>query len=201
MALNLNVGSGAIFQIARRFMPPCDVLLDIGPGIRPFDMLQAKLHICAEPYKEYIDHYQKKVLEGVATPKLYINMDWKKVTETFPEQSVDTVVLMDVIEHLEKEDGMDLLKKTERIARKSIIIFTPLGFMPQCHPDGIDAWGLGGATYQEHKSGWTPHDFGDQYVTVVAEAFHHVDHAGVPFEKPYGAFFAIRTQNNSLSPT
>lgn len=193
MALNINVPTNGIFEIARRFMPSCDVLLDIGPGIRPFDMLQAKLHICAEPYKEYIDHYQAKVAKGEAAAKLYINMDWRQVTETFPAQSVDTVVLMDVIEHLNKEEGVELLRKTEKIARKSIIIFTPLGFMPQCHPDGVDAWGLGGASFQEHKSGWLPQDFGDEYVTVTAEKFHFADHANVPFEKPYGAFFAIRT--------
>lgn len=193
MALNINVRSGAIFPLAQRFMQSCDTLLDIGPGIRPFDMLQARLHICAEPYKEYIDHYQSKVAKGEAPSKLYINMDWQQVTQTFPEQSVDTVVLMDVIEHLPKEEGVALLRKTERIARKSVIIFTPLGFMPQCHPDGVDAWGLGGASFQEHKSGWLPEDFGDEYVTLVAEDFHQADHAGVPFEKPYGAFFAIRT--------
>lgn len=193
MALTLNVPPDAIFHIARRFMQPCDTLLDIGPGIRPFDMLQAKLHICAEPYKEYIDHYQAKVAKGEAAPKLYINMDWLQVTQAFPEQSVDTVVLMDVIEHLPKEEGVELLRRTERIARKSVIIFTPLGFMPQCHPDGVDAWGLGGASFQEHKSGWVPEDFGEDYVTLVDADFHKVDHAGVPFEKPYGAFFAIRT--------
>jgi len=58
-----------------------------------------------------------------------------------------------VIEHLDKTEAEILLKQTEKIARVQIAIFTPLGFMPQHHDNGKDAWGMNDATWQEHRSG------------------------------------------------
>ncbi|WP_270939758.1 hypothetical protein [Romboutsia lituseburensis] len=34
---------------------PCSKLLDIGCGIRPFANIECKIHICCEPYNEYIE--------------------------------------------------------------------------------------------------------------------------------------------------
>jgi len=44
---------------------------------------------------------------------IVLNIDWDAVVKTFPERSVDTVVIADVIEHLTKEDGKLLLALTE----------------------------------------------------------------------------------------
>jgi hypothetical protein len=70
---------------------------------------------------------------------------------------------VDIIEHLEKDEGMKLLKCTENIARSQVVIFTPYGILPQSHPDGKDAWGLNGCDWQQHKSGWLPEDFDSSY--------------------------------------
>jgi len=56
------------------------------------------------------------------------------------------VIALDVLEHLSKEEGYELLKKMERWARKKVIIFTPNGYVYQ---DGYD-----NNPFQEHKSGW-----------------------------------------------
>lgn len=69
------------------------------------------------------------------------------------KKSVDAVVLLDVIEHFHKKDGLRLLKKAEAIARKSVIVLTPNGFYAQDE--------LGGNPYQIHKSGWSVRDLKD----------------------------------------
>ncbi len=173
-----------------------DVLLDIGPGIRPTKLVDSKIHICAEPHKEYIDHYNDLRNSSLTTDKssyqIWLQLDWQKCTEQFPPKAVDCVVLMDVVEHLDKSEGLELLAKTEYLSKGQIVVFTPLGFMPQCHPDGIDAWGLGGGSRQEHKSGWMPEDFSSRYLILLCRQFHFSDHSGLPFASPYGAFLAIR---------
>ena len=190
--LVLEVSRSQIFDVAKRFIKPADTLADIGPGIRPTTLVQSKLHMCIEPYLEYIDHYANLVKNGEKDFKVFLNMDWQRFVDVFPGASFDTITLIDVVEHLEKSTALQLLSKTEKISRGQVIVFTPLGFMPQCHPDGIDAWGLGGGAFQEHKSGWTPQDFGDDYLVLVCREFHFLDHSGKRFPKPYGAFLAVR---------
>ena len=56
------------------------------------------------------------------------------------------MVALDVIEHLEKTDGLRLLDQMETIARKKVIIFTPNGFLEQKPFDGNE--------WQRHVSGW-----------------------------------------------
>ena len=69
----------------------------------------------------------------------------------FPAKSFDAVVLLDVIEHLPKEEGERLIARMETWARKKVIVFTPNGFLHQDHYDENPL--------MEHKSGWTPDDF------------------------------------------
>jgi hypothetical protein len=109
-----------------------------------------------------------------------------------PPKSVDTIFLLDVIEHVEKEEGLQLLRETEKIARQQIVLFTPLGFMPQEQLDGEDAWNLNGGAWQEHKSGWLPEDFDDTWMIYACKDFHKVDSKGNLLDKPFGAFWAIK---------
>ena len=94
-----------------------------------------------------------------------------------------------MIEHLEKSEGKELLARTEDIAREQVVIFTPLGFMPQHHENSKDAWGLNGADWQEHKSGWFPEDFQGEFWQVFASKSYHFR----PQQKPFGAMWAIKS--------
>lgn len=69
----------------------------------------------------------------------------------FKEKSFDTVICLQVIEHLSKKNGIRLIKKMENIAKFQVIITTPLGFFD--HPD-MDSNKL-----QRHLSGWSDEDF------------------------------------------
>ena len=76
----------------------------------------------------------------------YHQMDILNAAEYFGEDSFDCVVALDVIEHLEKADGLRLLEQMKIIARKKVIIFTPNGFLEQEPFDGNE--------WQRHISGW-----------------------------------------------
>ena len=45
----------------------------------------------------------------------------------FKEKSFDNVLLLQLIEHLEKEESLKLLKQAERIARRKVIVGVPVG--------------------------------------------------------------------------
>lgn len=176
---------------------PVLIGLDIGVGIVPHEYLKSVIYICSEPYQEYVD-----VLKGkISTEKdgIYIvqKKDWSESLQNLADKSIDSVYLIDVIEHLNKEDGIRLLKMTERVVRNQIILFTPLGFVKQeVSEDGKDAWGLGGAEYQEHKSGWVPDDFDKTWDIYACKDFHAFNNIGRKLEKPFGAFWAIKNLNN-----
>lgn len=171
-----------------------DLLLDIGCGIRPQQMVRPMTHICCEPCPQYVGHLQAAVAASFDRSYLVVNAGWREAVQLFPAGSVDTVFLVDVIEHLDKEEARELLQATVRLARRQIAVFTPLGFMPQSHGDGKDAWGLDGGAWQEHKSGWYPEDFGDAWDIFLADPFHLADNMGKPLDEPFGAFWAIMTR-------
>jgi len=177
----------------RRIVEPPDIVLDIGCGIRPQTVCRPLVHVCCEPCAEYIETLRRDTVERSDRHWLLLNATWAEAVRLVPAKTVDTVFLLDVIEHLEKEEGRRLLKATQDLARRQIVVFTPLGFMPQHHEDGRDAWGLGGGVWQEHKSGGLPEDFGDGWEVLAAEQFFVADNMGRPLEKPFGALWAVWT--------
>lgn len=156
-------------------MRACNVLLDIGSGIRPQNMVKCAKHICVEPHTEYADALEQ---HGVTVIRSTANDALDSVAD------VDTIIALDVIEHMTRDDGHTFIAKALAAAKEQIIIFTPLGYMPQSGGTDKDPWGLQGQAWQKHQSGWTPEDFkGWQW--LVDTDFHHRDN------KTYGAFFAI----------
>jgi hypothetical protein len=169
-----------------------NIVLDIGCGIRPQNFIRPLVHICCEPYEQYIEYLQEKVKNEYDRNYVIVKASWANVVKIFPPRSVDAVFLVDVIEHLEKDEALRLLQETERIVRNQIAIFTPLGFFPQEHSNGKDAWGLDGGIWQEHKSGWYPEDFDDSWDVYVSKEFRAKDNLGRCLKDPGGAFWAIK---------
>jgi len=190
----ITVEAGKLFNIVGERLEQVDLLLDIGCGIRPQQLVRPMTHICCDPCRQYIEHLRTVVADSFDRSYVIINAGWREVVRLFPPESVDTVFLVDVIEHLEKDEANELLKATVMLARRQVAVFTPFGFMPQFHADGIDAWGMNGGVWQEHKSGWFPEDFGEGWDIFIAEEFHTTDNAGTPIEKPYGAMWALLTK-------
>ena len=168
-----------------------DVVLDIGCGIAPMNYFRPKLHLMVEPWKEYSDILTHRYSGDKSI--LIIRTGALEALRELADNSVDSIFLLDVIEHLEKEIGQQVIIETERVAREQIIIFTPLGFMPQhVESSDTDGWGLSGNSVQEHLSGWEPKDFSNEWSFYICENFHNVDFKNEPLEKTYGAFYAIR---------
>jgi glycosyltransferase involved in cell wall biosynthesis len=183
-------------QVIADQIQPVDVVLDIGCGIRPQTFFEPKLSIFCEPHSKYVQILQNRFL---GQPNVVILQGtWQEALKFLPDQSVDSVFLLDVIEHLEKGEGLHLLEECERLARKQIVIFTPLGFMPQNYEMGQgDAWGLDGGEYQVHKSGWTPKDFNHSWDISGSLTYHTVNGKGEAVDPPRGAFYAIQNHQRS----
>jgi SAM-dependent methyltransferase len=81
----------------------------------------------------------------------------------FRDKSFDAVICIEVIEHLKKEEGKRLLFELERVAKKKVIVTTPVGFVK--HPSE------NGNPFSIHRSSWHPYEFKEMGYTVRGTAF------------------------------
>ena len=166
-------------------------VLDIGCGIRPQQFVIPQLLICVEPHFEYVEILKKNLQDADA---FIIPLDALRALAAFPDRSVDSIFMIDVIEHMPKEVGLEVIRECERVARVQTILFTPLGFMPQETLAGeVDGWNLHGGEWQDHKSGWYPEDFPNWNI-VACKHLHALDVKGQKIDPPYGGFYAIKSQ-------
>ncbi|MEK7504479.1 MAG: class I SAM-dependent methyltransferase [Patescibacteria group bacterium] len=130
-----------------KHLKDCKTILDVGCGNNsPIGLLEEKYNtIGVDAYKPSIEESKKQKIHNA-----YILGDIKKLNSLVKKKSFDAVVALDVIEHLEKNDGYKLLDNMERTARKKVILVTPNGFIPQYNKDN---------KLQAHLSGWTVEDF------------------------------------------
>lgn len=152
-------------------------VLDVGCGVGT----TLKEFCC--PLKIGIDAY-RPYLEKAKYGEQFIplNLAAERLSEIFLPKSLDSVTMIDVIEHLEKEVAVDVLRQVEEIAAKKVIIFTPRGFFQQKE---FDHYGLGGESYQRHRSGWEVEDFQKLgYNIIIFSKFH--DQKNLAFLEIYG---------------
>jgi hypothetical protein len=181
----------ALDLVARK-VEQVDVVLDLGPGIRPQAFIKPYVHICVDAHRPYLERIKQR-LSG--DPKyVLINATWDQVTAMLPDKSVDTVFALDFIEHLEKPDGLRMLREAERVARRQVVVHTPHGFFPQSYedPSKPDRWGLDGGYWQTHRSGWSFEDFGELWDIVCCRDYVLFDENDRPMDQPMGAIWAFR---------
>lgn len=123
-------------------------ILDVGCGReQPMENINKRKKSFAvgiDLYKPYIKECKRR-----STHSDYVVADIRFFP--FRKKSIDIVLCLQVIEHLSKGDGLKLVKNTEEIARKKVIISTPASFFRQ---DEYDDNPL-----QMHKSSWEPAEF------------------------------------------
>ena len=125
----------------KRELSDCNTVLDLGCGYNsPIQHCNVPFSVGVELFEPYLQERKKRRIHSQ-----YIKADIRKIE--FKSKSFDAVVALDVLEHLTMEEGLSLIKKMEKWARKKIIIFTPNGHVWQ---DDYDNNPL-----QEHKSGWS----------------------------------------------
>lgn len=152
-------------------------VLDIGCGVGT----TLKEFCC--PIKIGVDAH-RPYLENAKYGEQFIKLNFtaERISELFLPNSLDSVTLIDVIEHFEKEVGFNVLRQVEEIAAKRVIVFTPRGFFKQID---FDHYGLGGESYQRHRSGWEVEDFQKLgYNIVIFSKFH--DQKNKAFLQVYG---------------
>ena len=179
----------------KRKVKAARVIIDIGCGISPQKIIRPKVHILVEPFIEYVQRIlDRRSFENF----VYLNTTGEEALKLFLDKSVDSIFMLDFIEHIDKDAGFNLLQQCERVAKKQIIVFTPLGFFPQEYIENRkDLWGMNGGLFQEHKSGWDIEDFEDTWDLLCVKEFHFNDGYGNIFDKPYGVIFAVKNIKNS----
>ena len=128
----------------RNAVAGCKSLLDVGCGSSsPIKAFSKSLYcVGVDLHEPSIADSRRQGIHNVC----YV-MDVLDIDRRFKENSFDCVLALGVIEHLNKEAGVKLLEKMEKIAKKKVIIMMPNGFVPQgVHFDN---------PLQVHKSGWS----------------------------------------------
>lgn len=110
-----------------------------------------------------VDIFQPSVLQcrRLGVYSKVIKQDIRKLN--FPEKSFDIVLSTHVIEHLTKKEGISLMEQLEKIAKKKVVIVTPVGFFEQHEHDNNP--------YQEHHSGWEAKDFLQRGYKVIGQGW------------------------------
>ena len=188
-------------DVVRKKIQNVQVVLDLGPGICPQPFVtQPYVHICVDAHRPYLERLKR---ERADDPKyVFVNAPWDAIVPALPDKSVDTVFALDFIEHLDKHDGQRMLREAERVARYQIVVYTPLGFFPQSYddPNQPDRWGMDGAKWQTHRSGWDLDDFSDEWEFVISPDYITLDEHNQSMEQPMAAFWAIRTLGTTHEP-
>lgn len=123
----------------------CKTVLDLGCGCN------SPIRFCKVPYSVGVEIFEPYLTESFkkAIHSEYIRADVRKIN--FKPKSFDAVICIEVLEYMDKEEGLELIQKMEEWASKKIIITTPNGFIFQDTYDDNP--------FQEHKSGWSVEDF------------------------------------------
>ncbi len=123
----------------------CETILDIGCGRNsPLKILKNKKTIGVDGFVPYIIQSKNNSIH-----KEYILCDVRYLC--FKEKSVDCAIAFELIEHLTREEGIELIRNMENMAKKKIILSTPNGWLEQDEFDGNKM--------QHHKSSWITGDF------------------------------------------
>ena len=145
---------------AHGLYPKCRIstVLDVGCGLSlKSQYIEADIRVGIDIYRPFLERIEAEV------PYVAINADAMELDRLFLPRSFDLVLVLDVLEHLEKSDGLRLLEMAEKIARVAVIVETPKGYIPQ----NIDVWGYDGHTYQTHRCGWEPQEFINRGYQVI----------------------------------
>lgn len=124
-------------------------ILDLGCGQgKPMTMISL---VKKFNYTVGIDLYEpyKKEAINLNLYDKYLLQDVKEIN--YQSKSFDIVLASHIIEHLTKKDAWSLIKKMEKIAKREVIIATPIGKMYQPMFDKNKL--------QEHKSYFIPEEF------------------------------------------
>jgi predicted TPR repeat methyltransferase len=94
----------------------------------------------------------KPYLKKVRDTGYYDKVEYANLTKyRIKRDTYDVIIIFQVLEHMSKKDGILILKKAMRSAKRAVIASIPNG---ECEQDEYDK-----NPYQKHHSKWTKKDF------------------------------------------
>jgi hypothetical protein len=140
-----------------------------------------KTKIGIEIYKPYIDN-------ATYHNCIKIHGDALKYRELLVGYDLDTVLIVDVLEHFEKEIGFKWINDLKQDFKK-ILLMLPAGRYEQ----NEDVTGFGGHEYQTHRSYWYVEDIEKlQFLqNIIDPTFHSAHHAGKIINVDTACYFGI----------
>ena len=148
-------GSSLTAALQEALAPGLDRVLDVGCGDQGSLVKRAP----GLAFTVGVDAVLPEADAGAPRHSEYRQLDIRSLGEHFGDGEFNCVVALDVIEHLTRTEGAELLRAMERIASERVIVFTPNGFLPQAATPGNP--------HQEHVSGWTATDFSGRGYRVM----------------------------------
>jgi len=125
------------------------VILDVGCGFGDWGFF-IRTRKSGVPYLIGLDIW-RPYLEKVCLLKVYDDLIQVKLPQIpLKEKSVDISLACEILEHLPKSDGYELLRELERVTREMVVASAPLNL-----PQGE----IHGNPFQKHISEWLPKDF------------------------------------------
>lgn len=123
-------------------------ILELGSGkCSPVTRLVKRLNLSVA-----VDRYKPSLLENKKR-KYFENYVLADVRyPPFKSNSFDSVIALDVIEHLSKSEGLRLMKQMESISREKVVILTPNGYSSKEQLEDSNI-------LQHHRSAWISVDF------------------------------------------
>jgi hypothetical protein len=178
------------YQSVQEKLQKVNNLIDLGAGVRPFRLVPKTSHIIVEPFEPYLKFLQER---ESGRNVVLVQDQALSFLQKQASNSVDLIVAIDLIEHLTKTDGEQLILEMKRVCKNQYLVITPLGFAPQhVGLDDDEGWGFKGNTLQTHISGWLPSDFSECEVIVAPEYTYSSEHKG--------NIAAIYTKPESITP-
>jgi SAM-dependent methyltransferase len=149
-----NPGLAQLIRALKRSLAGCQTALDVGCGSSSPLRFLTTLHLTG------LDAYAPAIQEARErdTHDELVVGDVRRIRDLFAGRRFDACVGLDVIEHLPKDDGWQLLDDLEQLATRRVVILTPNGFLPQRSRDG---------DLQEHLSGWTAEEMRQRGYQVI----------------------------------
>lgn len=135
-------------------MSDADSILELGTGPQSQALsVSAAPYLGVDSFLPYLESIRKRQVVRSGNRKVEV-IQADILSLDFLPKSFSHIVMIDVLEHLNREAGEQLLERLSVWASRAVIIKTPNGFVAQ---NALDDNPL-----QEHVSGWTVRDFVDR---------------------------------------
>jgi len=105
-----------------------------------------------------------KKAKSTGAYKTLLKMDVRDIN--FPPKSYDVVITSQVLEYLSKKEGIEFIKKCEKIAKKQVIVAAYIG---NCYHTDAQ-----GNPYQTSNSEWYPQDLKKLKYKIYGQGFRKI---------------------------